>query len=111
MVAVYNSTFLVSQSLMPVFCDLLLGYVLYRSRLVPRIWPIVAFIGAPLLLASDIAVYFGVYANVSPVAAFAALPVAAFELSLGIWLIVKGFKTTPLTTELSTPNHDTLPVG
>lgn len=91
LVAVYNSTFLLSQSLMPVACDLLLGYVLYRSRLVPRVWPIVAFVGAPLLLASDIAIFFGAYTNVSSLAALAALPVAAFELSLGIWLIVKGF--------------------
>lgn len=109
--AAYTSTFLVSQSLMPVFCDLLLGYVLYRSRLVPRIWPIVAFVGAPLLLASDIAVFFGVYSNVSSAAVLAAIPVAAFELSLGIWLIVKGFRPTPLTGAVSTPANGTPPVA
>ena len=49
LVAVYNWTFLLSQSLMPVACDLLLGYVPCRSGLVPRILPIVAFVGAPLL--------------------------------------------------------------
>lgn len=96
LVAAYNWTFLLSQSLMPVACDLLLGYVLYRSGLVPRILPIIAFVGAPLLLASDLAVFFGVYANVSPVAVLAALPVAAFEFSLGVWLLVKGFKPTSL---------------
>ena len=63
LVAGYNWTFLLSGSLMPVACDLLLGYLLYRSGLVPRILPIIAFIGAPLLLASDIAVFFGVYAR------------------------------------------------
>jgi len=91
LVAVYNSTFLLSQSLMPVVCDLLLGYLLYRSRLVPRIFPLVAFVGAPLLLASDIAIFFGAYDNVSPLAGLAALPVAAFEFGLGVWLVVKGF--------------------
>jgi hypothetical protein len=96
LVAQYNWTFLLSQSLLPVFNDLLLGYVLYRARLVPRVLPLVAFIGAPLLLASDVAVYFGAYPNVSPIAALAALPVALFELSLGIWLIVKGLKPTPV---------------
>ncbi len=40
----------------------------------PRILPIIAFIGAPLLLASDIAIFFGVYDHVSPIAALAALP-------------------------------------
>jgi hypothetical protein len=113
LVAVYNWTFLLSQSLMPVACDLLLGYALYRSSLVPRILPIVAFVGAPLLLASDIAVFFGAYAQVSPLAALAALPIAAFEFTLGIWLVVKGFKPTPLTSigAPSARTHDALPVA
>jgi hypothetical protein len=92
LVAAYTTTMLVSQSLMPVIVDLLLGYLLYRSGLVPRILPLIAFVGAPLLLASDIAVYFGAYANVSALALVGALPVAVFELSLGVYLIVKGFK-------------------
>src|SRR5690242_15052692 len=66
LVATYNRTFQVSQSLMPAFCDLLLGYLLYRSGLVPRILPIIAFIGAPMLLVSDIAIFFGAYTNLSP---------------------------------------------
>jgi Domain of unknown function (DUF4386) len=94
--ATYNWTFLLSQSLMPVFCDVFLGYLLYRSGLVPRILPIIALVGAPLLLASDVAVFFGVYSNVSPFALLAALPVAAFEVSLGVYLIVKGFKSSPI---------------
>jgi hypothetical protein len=104
LIAVYTWTFLLSQSLMPVACDLLLGYLLYRSGLVPRVFPIVAFVGAPLLLASDIAVFFGVYANVSPVAALAALPVAAFEFCLGVWLIVRGFN--PSAPLLAQPTAD-----
>ncbi len=97
LVAVYNSTFLLSQSLMPVACDLLLGYLLYRSGLVPRILPIIAFVGAPLLLASDIAVFAGAYSQVSALAGLASVPVAAFEFSLGVWLIVKGFKPSAIT--------------
>ena len=97
LVAVYTWTFLLSQSLMPVIVDLLLGYLLYRSGLVPRILPIIAFIGAPLLLISDLAVFFGVYSNVSPLAVLAALPVAVFEFSFGVYLVVKGFKpSSPL---------------
>ena len=95
--ATYNWTFLLSQSLMPVFCDLFLGYLLYRSGLVPRILPIIALVGAPLLLASDVAVFFGAYDQVGPVALVAAIPVAVFEFSLGVYLIVKGFKPSPIT--------------
>jgi hypothetical protein len=95
LVALYTSTFLVSQSLMPVIVDLLLGYLLYRSGLVPRILPMIAFGAAPLLLASDCAVYFGAYSNVSSLALIGALPIAVFEFSLGVYLVVKGFKPTP----------------
>lgn len=102
LVANYSWTFLLSQSLMPVACDLFLGYVLFRSALVPRFLPVIAFIGAPLLLVSDIAVFFGAYPQVSPIAALAALPVAVFELFLGIWLIVKGFNPTALGADYPT---------
>jgi hypothetical protein len=91
LLGVYNGSFLLSQSLMPVFTDLLLGYVLYRSGLVPRILPRIAFVGAPLLLVSDIAIFFGAYDRTAPLAALAALPVAVFELSIGVWMLVKGF--------------------
>jgi hypothetical protein len=110
-VAVYNSTFLLSQALMPVIVDLLLGYLLYRSRLVPRILPIVAFVGAPLLLANDIAVFFGVYAKGSALDGVAALPIAVFELAFGIWLIVKGFNpSSPLFTKPTTGVDRSAPV-
>jgi hypothetical protein len=94
--AMYDWTFLLSQSLMPVFNALCLGTVLYRSGLVPRILPTIGLAGAPLLLAADIAIFFGVVDRTGPIA-LAALPIAAWEFSLGIYLTVKGFKpTSPL---------------
>ena len=58
-VAVYNWTFLLGQSLMPAINALLLGSLLYRSRLVPRVIPVLGLIGAPLLIAAVIATLFG----------------------------------------------------
>jgi hypothetical protein len=103
-VAVYNWTFLLSQSLAPVIVDALLAYLLYRSRLVPRILPIVAMIGAPVLLASDVAVFAGALPQLSAVTALAAFPVAAFEFSLGVWLLVKGFN--PSSPVFARPEAD-----
>ncbi len=91
-VAVYNWAFLLGQSLMPVVNALCLGYVMYRSRLVPRIIPTIGLLGAPLLLASDLAVFGGVYDHDSSAAALGALPIAVWEFSLGVWLVAKGFK-------------------
>jgi hypothetical protein len=92
----YDRIFLLSQSLMPAVNDLLLGLLLYQSRLVPRVLPLIAFIGAPLLLASDIAVLFSLWERTSTATALAALPVAVFEFSLGVYLLVKGFKPSPI---------------
>jgi hypothetical protein len=92
----YDRIFLLSQSLMPAVNDLLLGYLLYRSGLVPRVLPLIAFIGAPLLLASDTAKLFGLLGPTAPLAALAALPVAIFEFSVGVYLLVKGFKPSPI---------------
>jgi len=92
----YNRIFLLHQSLMPVVDDLLLGYLLYRSGLVPRVLPVIAFIGAPLLVASDLGVWFNLWGQTSTVTALAALPVAIFEFALGVYLIVKGFRPSPI---------------
>lgn len=102
--AVYDWTFLLSQSLMPVVNGLCLGYVLYRSGLVPRILPALGLAGAPLLLASDIAIFFGVHDRAAPIAVLAALPIAVWELSLGVYLTVRGFRPSPLL--LTRPNGD-----
>jgi Domain of unknown function (DUF4386) len=100
-VAIYNWTFLLGQSLMPGINALLLGSLLYRSRLVPRVLPVLGLIGAPLLIAAVIATLFGGFKLGSPgLAALAALPVAAWELSLGLWLVVKGFRPSPITAEM-----------
>jgi hypothetical protein len=76
-VAVYNWTFLLGQSLMPAINALLLGTMLYRSRLVPRALPVLGLIGAPLLLTADIATLFGAIGQYSFLAGAAALPIAA----------------------------------
>ena len=61
LVTLYDRMFLIGQSFMPAVNDLLLGFLLYQSRLVPRVLPLIGFIGAPLLVASDIAVLFGLW--------------------------------------------------
>jgi hypothetical protein len=98
-VAVYNWTFLLSQSLMPGINALLLGSLMYRSRLVPRIIPAMGLVAAPLLIASVFATLFGGIKLGSPL--FAALPVAAWEFSLGVWLVAKGFRPCPITAEIA----------
>ena len=99
-VAVYKWTFLLGQTLMPAINALLLGSLLYRSRLVPRILPVMGLIGAPLLISAVIAKLFGGIDNYTAWIAIATLPVAAWEFSLGVWLVVKGFRPSPITAAM-----------
>ena len=101
LVTMYDRMFLIGGSFMPVVDDLLLGFLLYQSRLVPRVLPLIGIVGAALLVASDIAVLFGLIGQRAAPAALAALPVALFEFSLGVWLVVKGFKPSPITAGMA----------
>ena len=91
LVAVRDWTFLLGPSLMPAFNAILLGYLLYRSRLVPRLIPAMGLIGAPLLLSSTIGTLLGFNEQVSVWTGIATLPIFLWELAVGLWMIFKGF--------------------
>jgi hypothetical protein len=101
LVSIYNGTLLLGQTLMPCLSAVLLGTLMYRSGLVPRAIPLVGLIGAPLLITSTIAAFFGVIPQLSAWSAIATLPVALWELSLGLWLTFKGFKPAPITAAMA----------
>jgi hypothetical protein len=100
LVAIRDWTFLLGPGLMAGVNALLLGTLMYRSGLVPRVIPVLGLVGAPLLLAATTATFFGHNEQLSTVSGVATLPVAGWELSLGIWLVVKGFKPCPITAGL-----------
>jgi hypothetical protein len=91
LVAIHDWTFLLGPGLVPGVNGILLGYLMYASRLVPRPLALLGLVGGPLLFASGIAVLLGVIEAGSVWQGISTLPVAAFETVLGIWLIVKGF--------------------
>ncbi len=91
LVAIHHWTFLLGPGLMPGVNGVLLGYLMYRSRLVPRAMSMLGLVGGPLLIASAIATMFGLYGQVSVWGGLATLPVFAWELTLGIRLALKGF--------------------
>jgi Domain of unknown function (DUF4386) len=97
LVILYDRIFLIGQSFMPAVNDLLLGLLLYQSRLVPRSLSLIGIIGGCLLVAGDIGVLFGLIGQHDPSTGLFAILVALFEFSLGVWLVVKGFRPSPIT--------------
>lgn len=98
--AQYSWTFFFAQSFIPAVNGVLLGSLLYASRLVPRWLPVLGFIGATLLVASWFAILFGAMKAVGPAAMVAALPIAVWEFSLGVYLTFWGFKPSPIAAEI-----------
>jgi hypothetical protein len=95
LVAIHDWTFLLGPGfVVGVGNGLLLGYLMYRSGLVPRRMAVLGLVGGPLVCASGIAVMFGLFEPGSPAQAIATIPEIAWEASLGIYLIVKGFKAS-----------------
>jgi hypothetical protein len=74
----------------------LLGYLMFRSGLVPRGLAVFGLIGGPLVLLSGTAVLFGIIDAGSSAQSLATIPEIIWEAGLTIYLIVKGFKATPL---------------
>jgi hypothetical protein len=71
---------------------LILGYLMYRSGLVPRQMAMLGLVGGPLIIASGTAVMFGVDHPGGPLQGLATIPEFLWELSLGIYCTVKGFR-------------------
>ena len=92
LVAIHNWTFLAG----PGFCvgvnDVLLGYLMYSTALMPPRLALFGLIGGPLIFASKIAIVFGAWSITSSTAGIFAIPVIVFVASFAIYLIVKGFR-------------------
>jgi hypothetical protein len=95
--AIHDWTFLLGPGLtVGVGNGLLLGYLMYRTGLVPRRFAMLGLIGGPLIVASGIGVFFGAFEAGSAPQVIATAPEFVWELGLGIYLIVKGFRPSPI---------------
>ncbi len=110
LVAIHDWTFLLGPGwVVGVGNGLILGYLMYRSGLVPRGMAMLGLIGGPLIILSGTAVLFGVIDAGSGAQVIATVPEFFWELSLGIYLVVKGFK--PSSPLLAIPDVSLVDVG
>jgi len=82
---------------------LILGYLMYKSGLMPRSLAMLGLIGGPLHSLGGIGVLFDLYDAGGPVQGIATIPEIIWELSLGIYPLVWGFRSSPVLAEEARP--------
>ncbi len=101
LIEIQKLTFTIVKCLLPGINGILLGYLFYRSGLVPRIMPALGLIGGPLMISSIIGQLFGINEQVSTWSLIALVPIFLWEFSLGVWLVVKGFRPAAVAALLA----------
>ena len=102
LLAVHDWSFLLGGGAF-VFCvtALILNYLLYQSKLVPRFISVWGLIGAILMLVSGLLSMFDLSPSptaTSTISIFLFLPIAVNEMFLAVWLIVKGFNPSAIAS-------------
>jgi len=99
LLALHDETRLVG----PQFCaglgnGILLGYLMWRSRLLPRPMVMFGLVGGPLAVIAGIGVVLGAWESTSGLPVLLTAPEAIWELSLSVWLLIRGFRPSAILT-------------
>jgi hypothetical protein len=94
--AIHDWTFMLGPLFMLGINTMMYSYIFYKTKLVPRFIPILGMTGATLVFINALLVLFGVVQQISGLGAVFALPIAANEMILAVWLIIKGFNVSAL---------------
>ncbi len=107
LLALKDWTFLLGPGLMAAVNAICFATVMFQTRLVPRWIPTLGVVGAPIQLASVTATLFGAWEQVSTIAMLLVLPIATWELSVGLYMAIKGFRSPgiPSPTDLPPVEH------
>jgi hypothetical protein len=112
LVGLYKGTFLLGPGFVCGVNTVLMAYLMYKSRLVPRFIPVLGLVGGPLIFAYSIARLFGAADQLQAVEAVLVLPIFAWEVTLALYLITKGFRlSAPASQSAQTAPNELLSVA
>ena len=89
----------------PIGNGMLLGWMMYRSGMVPRRLAMLGLVGGPVLFAASAGILFGVLDKGDPLYAIAVAPEFIWELALGVYLTATGGRVAGLV------DHDAVPAA
>lgn len=105
--AIHDWTFMLGPLFMLGINTIMYSYIFYKLKLVPRPLSILGMSGAVMVFINALLVLFGVVEQLSAWGIMA-LPIAAFEMILAVWLLVKGFNESALSSLSKIENDNRL---
>jgi hypothetical protein len=106
LVALHNWTFRLGPGVVVgVGNGLILGWLMWQSRLVPRALSILGLVGGPLVFVAGLAVVLGYIEAGSVAQGIATIPEFFWELGLGFWLLIVGFNKKALAALMDAPSR------
>lgn len=98
LLAAHAWTFMLGPNFMLGLNTALYSYLFYRSGLVPRPIAVLGLISAALIFVCALMELFGLFPQVSLWGGLLAMPVFAYEMTLAVWLILRGFNPSAIAT-------------
>jgi hypothetical protein len=97
LVALHDWTFRMGPGVVVGFGNgIILGYMMWKTRLMPRFLSILGLVGGPALLAGSAGVMLGYFDFGSTIHSLSVAPEFLWELLLGVWLLARGFAPAAL---------------
>jgi hypothetical protein len=108
--ALHNATLLIGPGLVCGVNTVVMASLMAKSGVVPRIIPLLGLIGGPLIFIVNTGKLLGIYDQIPPAMGILVLPIFAWEVSLALWLIVKGFRQSALAARTPQSATSDLPI-
>lgn len=99
LVSFYQWTALLGPGLICGVNTVLMAYLMFKSRLVPRFIPLLGLVGGPVIFVYTLFRMFGIYETMPLWMGIAVIPIFAWEVTLALWLILKGFRSSAAVSE------------
>lgn len=90
-ISLHNWTFILGPNFMLAINTFLYSYTFFKTGLVPKGLSLLGLTAACLIMLAAILELFGIIYQISVWGILLAFPIALYEMSLSVWLIVKGF--------------------